>query len=345
MRLVVRVFVLSSNTCRFHCAADPSPLRDLTASANFAHARHAEPSATQTTPHSPLQLLVKGARKTIIDPVFAALDLPYDPPPLPIDAAAEEAANRAREHVKIIELKKRKLAGGGRGGGLTIRRRDVDGVFLRQDLEDESGHVDVDASAKPPASMAGVTSAVASGAIDIPMAGPSDLSMGVARTRRPSKKVQQEADVLSSNNKPGRSKKVTIIKQVSGSMPASLHTSEETLVTLGPDSELPSTALDAKGKKIKPKSDTFKLAWSIEEQHLLERLLKEHPEGSKNRLFLVSVLVLFSLNIAQMAPNITGNGRSSYATTSGKPSSEVLREAQAFRTGGRERRKDRSRGR
>lgn len=33
-----------------------------------------------------------------------------------------------------------------------------------------------------------------------------------------------------------------------------------------------------------PKSDTFKMAWSVEEQRLLERLLEEIPDGEKNRL-------------------------------------------------------------
>jgi hypothetical protein len=36
-------------------------------------------------------------------------------------------------------------------------------------------------------------------------------------------------------------------------------------------------------KKEKPKSETYKQAWSISEQHLLERLLTEIPEGEKNR--------------------------------------------------------------
>ena len=33
-----------------------------------------------------------------------------------------------------------------------------------------------------------------------------------------------------------------------------------------------------------PKSDTFKMSWSVEEQRLLERLLEEIPDGEKNRL-------------------------------------------------------------
>ena len=36
-------------------------------------------------------------------------------------------------------------------------------------------------------------------------------------------------------------------------------------------------------KKEKPKSETYKQAWSVSEQHLLERLLSELPNGEKNR--------------------------------------------------------------
>ena len=52
-----------------------------------------------------------------------------------------------------------------------------------------------------------------------------------------------------------------------------------------PASMLPRTA-----KKEKPKSETYKQAWSDSEQHLLERLLSEIPDGEKNRydLFLAT---------------------------------------------------------
>lgn len=39
---------------------------------------------------------------------------------------------------------------------------------------------------------------------------------------------------------------------------------------------------DGGGRKGKP--ETYKQAWSVSEQHLLERLLEEIPEGEKNRL-------------------------------------------------------------
>ena len=44
-------------------------------------------------------------------------------------------------------------------------------------------------------------------------------------------------------------------------------------------------------KKQKPKSETYKWAWSFSEQHFLERLLSENPDGEKNR-YEKTVLVL-----------------------------------------------------
>ncbi|TFY75533.1 hypothetical protein EWM64_g8478, partial [Hericium alpestre] len=47
------------------------------------------------------------------------------------------------------------------------------------------------------------------------------------------------------------------------------------------DADAPS-AKRAKGTG-KPRPDTYKQAWSVSEQHLLERLLDEIPDGEKNR--------------------------------------------------------------
>jgi hypothetical protein len=49
-----------------------------------------------------------------------------------------------------------------------------------------------------------------------------------------------------------------------------------------PDKDAPSM-LPSTTKKEKPKSETYKQAWSVSEQHLLERLLSEIPDGEKNR--------------------------------------------------------------
>ncbi|KIP10794.1 hypothetical protein PHLGIDRAFT_100624 [Phlebiopsis gigantea 11061_1 CR5-6] len=56
------------------------------------------------------------------------------------------------------------------------------------------------------------------------------------------------------------------------------------MVKLAPPPELPSEPEGPQlNKKGKPRPETFNQAWSVEEQHLLERLLEEIPDGEKNR--------------------------------------------------------------
>ena len=69
----------------------------------------------------------------------------------------------------------------------------------------------------------------------------------------------------------------------------------------------------------KPKSETYKVAWSVSEQHLLERLLEEIPEGEKQRcadklslLFINFFLVIGLLtSFCQLAEDFQSYERSS----------------------------------
>ncbi|KAF9262804.1 hypothetical protein L218DRAFT_959948 [Marasmius fiardii PR-910] len=54
-------------------------------------------------------------------------------------------------------------------------------------------------------------------------------------------------------------------------------------VVAGEDEDYPIEMDVGGGKRKKPKPETYKQAWSVSEQHLLERLLDEIPDGSKNR--------------------------------------------------------------
>ena len=58
-----------------------------------------------------------------------------------------------------------------------------------------------------------------------------------------------------------------------------------------------------------PKSDTFKMAWSVEEQRLLERLLEEIPDGEKNRLAAFTKISVSVLNLAysKVGEDFAGN--------------------------------------
>jgi hypothetical protein len=57
--------------------------------------------------------------------------------------------------------------------------------------------------------------------------------------------------------------------------------------------------------KTKIKPETYKQAWSVSEQHLLERLLDEIPEGEKNRCVIVSFFfsLFFSFRFTELPPS------------------------------------------
>jgi hypothetical protein len=73
-------------------------------------------------------------------------------------------------------------------------------------------------------------------------------------------------------------------------------------------------------KKEKPKSETYKQAWSISKQHLLERLLTEIPDGEKNRYVTSFHFALCSIDayITQTVKNIKGDGRSPHSMSGRK---------------------------
>ena len=86
-----------------------------------------------------------------------------------------------------------------------------------------------------------------------------------------------------------------------------------------------------------PRSDTFKMAWSVEEQRLLERLLEEIPVGEKNRSACPhSHTCLYSPveDRFKMGKDFASNERTANASTGREQGSEVFREAQEVRGGG-----------
>ncbi|KAJ3544479.1 hypothetical protein NMY22_g2769 [Coprinellus aureogranulatus] len=112
----------------------------------------------------------------------------------------------------------------------------------------------------------------------------------------------------------------------------------------------------ANGKTDKPKPETYKQAWSVEEQHLLEQLLEEIPEGVGFSLWWFAFLVLISLDWSRfclerlsfvsspplgssldrvctpirsrVAEDFEGDGRTEDAEAGGESSPEVFREAE-----------------
>ncbi|KAI0701853.1 hypothetical protein BC835DRAFT_1411335 [Cytidiella melzeri] len=250
-------------------SCDPTPFKALEASTRLEHKQRKEPSTTQTTPLSPLQRLVMDARASIIEPVLNAY------PPLSSDEEEDppdpEELRRIREREKIRELKRRKVHGGsGLYGlsGLGLRKVDTEAVFVREDQEDESAEVDIGFESVA----VGTSGAAASSARDF---------KGVVNTpptsvaSPPPATAWVEEKPISTINQPNRARRPPRKAEPTSQHPQA--SSSKKVIDPTADAE---PKLNKKGK---PRPDTYKQAWSVEEQHLLERLLEEIPEGAKNR--------------------------------------------------------------
>ncbi|TBU25361.1 hypothetical protein BD311DRAFT_669784 [Dichomitus squalens] len=262
--------------------ADAAPFKTMATTAREAYAARNVPPKTQLSSPSALRQFVASNRLSIIDPVLTAFRLPDELACISSDEEVDpEELCRAREREKIRELKKRRIEGDALGGngaafsGLGLRKP-VAGVFIRRDQEDESAEVDIsmaeDESAR---SVPGSTSEVAPMAVDTPATSVASLPPSATaereaytRERRPSRKAQENA------------KNVVTVKakaKVKGRVQA------KTKAEPKENSEEPPAAAPPADKNGKAKSETYKQAWSVSEQHLLERLLEEIPEGEKNR--------------------------------------------------------------
>lgn len=258
-----------------------------------------EPAPYQRSELSDLQKLVKESRRHIIDPLLARIEaLPQEDDSDEEEeedenktkTSATEEAKREREQAKIRALKKRKMMS---CGGLTIplsgfgyrRARGPSGVFVRRDLDDESGEVDISLDGPTQADSRMEADDNTTVATPTPTRSRSPASTityppmaltKAIRTRRPSTKLvdlqHQERSASPPSNKRKRVSKKT---------------------TLQPRSPNPKTKpkkekVDAPNVISTPKPETYKLAWSISEQHLLERLLEEIPDGERNRWLKIS---------------------------------------------------------
>ncbi|KAF7790654.1 hypothetical protein EIP86_001610 [Pleurotus ostreatoroseus] len=238
------------------------------------------------SPPSALQQLVRTKRSLIVDPVLTSF------PPLSSDEEGEppdpEELRKMREREKIRELKKRRIHGDNvlyGLSGLGLRKSDADAVFVRRDQEDESAEVDIglgdvdtkmstDGAVETAASTSSrdfhmevdtpATSVFAPDATSSNAVSPvSSVATRTSRARRPTQKALQN-------------RKQTRKKAAPPPPPEDNEPNEQE--DAGPQ-------LDKKGK---PRPETYKQAWSVSEQHLLERLLEEIPDGEKNRWLKIS---------------------------------------------------------
>ncbi|KAI0664119.1 hypothetical protein C8Q70DRAFT_904933 [Cubamyces menziesii] len=265
--------------------ADPIPFKNMAAAAREAYESRNVPPKTPLDPPSDLRRLVAQTRSTLLDPVLKAFRLPDELALLSDDEPDPEELRRAREREKIRELKKRRIEGEADApvfAGLGLRRPALtQGVFIRRDQEDESAEVDISmddegaAGAHPSSAMSEDALMAVDTAPDT--ASPNDPSPNLpeanvalgARERRPTRKAKVDPRVSSTrvntSTAKAHSKPKTKVKAEAVDNPPE------------PSAEPP------RDKNGKAKSETYKQAWSVSEQHLLERLLEEIPDGEKNR--------------------------------------------------------------
>jgi hypothetical protein len=202
-----------------------------------------------------------------VDPVLEQLSqASHDATDSEPDIDGEAETERRRQ--KFSRLQKRRVS-----GGLTIPHpaKGACRVFVRRDLEDESGEVDIfdddrqcDVRDDAPMDIDTPPTSLPSTAQATP---PPQFDSAVpTRARRPTYKLQT-ADFTS--RVPRRKTKQKPLETEAEPEPP-------------PPTEASNSA-NAVGPNGKARSATYKLAWSLSEQHLLERLLQEIPDGEKQR--------------------------------------------------------------
>lgn len=248
----------------------------------------------------------------------------------------EEKKTKEREREKIRELRKRRIGEGGltlpkasRMGLCSSKNGEESGVFVRRDLEDESGEVDIsmadlEATSSTPAPN-GPPSTTTSRRIN--RTGTAPVKEEASATVMPKAKTKSTATSTSRSQRtkrrppspppppePRSAKRARV--QSDGASTSANPTSLPTPTSMLEDSDADGEQDgDGTGEKVeltkngKPRNETYKQAWSVEEQHELERLLQEIPDGEKNRCVSTPLLMLArSLYIANAAPFVVHIG-------------------------------------
>ncbi|KAF5351466.1 hypothetical protein D9757_012055 [Collybiopsis confluens] len=299
---------------------DPTPLQTLVT-------KSAQPPSLPSPSVSDFQKRIRDAKANMLDPVFSAWNLSFDPvmetaeeeekDPTPVDPAA---LKKTKEREKIKELKKHKIT----PSGLTFtpsgpRNRGPGGVFIRRDLVDESMDVDISADIEgirkdtETSALHSVTASVpcspSPSLTQPPLASPLSLEKP-PRPRNSTSKVAYEnrksfgIRIMSPPGPPALS--ISTRQRRRSSRAVSSCTDDldmdshfpPTPDSLPPPEARPAVEHEADvlpeedevdapqqvlGKRVRPKSETYKQAWSTSEQQLLEVLLEQIPEGEKNR--------------------------------------------------------------
>ncbi|KNZ79238.1 ZZ-type zinc finger-containing protein 3, partial [Termitomyces sp. J132] len=240
---------------------DPRALQNLNIDLQQKRDQRNRPSAYQRSELSALQKLVKEARCTIVDPILAIYEGVSEPEDESDDKPDPQEIRRQTEREKLRELKKRKIH---TFGGLTLPSRGLCGVYIRHDVEDESPEVDITFDDCPGPSVLMDQPSSATLVSNHPLLEKISTPMILVRDRKPSAKAQS-------------SKKISIVPT---KRKAKLHPPSDLVSSPDPANE--QIQKPARGKE-KPKPETYKQQWSVSEQHLLEQLLEQIPDGEKNR--------------------------------------------------------------
>jgi hypothetical protein len=241
---------------------------------------------------------VKRARKDLVDSVLERVTIPQlDSDDEDIDEDVDPLEKRRyEERMKILELKRRKIRGG-EGGLRLLRTRNV--VFVRNDVEDETGEVDVGSwgiggddygegvNGNDKDDLWMDTERSSSQVVP--------TSRGAGRNARHRKATQKV--LMHGANEKDRPRKKTKIQPLSPE-PDSPEPEIESCAAID-DSHGPSDSqdlsvvditpnnflsTDTPGRKTqKSRSETFKQSWTTDEQNLLEQLLQTIPDGEKFR--------------------------------------------------------------
>ncbi|KAF8264629.1 hypothetical protein EI94DRAFT_1805568 [Lactarius quietus] len=157
---------------------------------------------------------------------------------------ASESLRPAREREQLRRTHLRNK------GGLTLR---ASGVHIRRDIGDESADVDI---------------ATTDGDQLVVVSTPG------ASKSVPSAEPSKSAHIKNHSPRPTRARRPP---------PTRSRASKAKAKKVSEHDKCPPMLPPPATKAEKPKSETYKQAWSISEQHLLERLLAEIPDGEKNR--------------------------------------------------------------
>ena len=237
-----------------------------------------QPFPTQQSPLSELQLFVKQARKTLVDPILARFEQISSPESSSSEEEADpEEVRRQQEREKIRYLKNRKIYESGlsfpASSTLSLKPQGTEGVFIRHDVDDETMDVDIDLGDGLEEKMNDVLPSKGSSSALV-----TDTRVGV-RNRRPTIKKAHLDDAGNTKEGTKKSKSASVIVPL-GPPPDSQSSPEDTTLPENPPEDLKKKR---KSKGPKPKPETYKQSWSVSEQNLLEQLLEEIPDGEKFR--------------------------------------------------------------